>query len=220
MSHDPTKARLIEAAGEEFAAKGFEGATIRSISVRAGTNIAAVNYHFGDKERLYEAALLEAHECSKAKVDPEALLLPPEARLREFVRQMLASVLERGRHGTWHDALMLRELIQPSTACDTVVRESIRPKFEFLMAALRELFPGADDRKIHALAFSTVGQCLHYKVARPISVRLVGEEAYEALDVEYLTDHITSVILATAAPSPKKTRRGKAKGVAGCSGSL
>jgi AcrR family transcriptional regulator len=219
LSHDPTKARLIEAAGEEFAARGFEGATIRSISRAAGTNIAAVNYHFGDKERLYEAAVMEAHECSKAKVDAETLDLPPEGRLRAFVHQMLTNVLERGRQGTWHDALMLRELIQPSPACDTVVRESIRPRFEFLVATLRELFPTADDRKVRALAFSTVGQCLHYKVARPISIRLVGEEAYEALDVDYLTDHITSVILATADPSPK-ARRGKAKGVAGCSGSL
>jgi AcrR family transcriptional regulator len=208
VPHDPTKAKLIEAAGEEFAAKGFERATIRAISERAGTNIAAVNYHFGDKERLYEAALLEAHECSKAQVDPSALGAPPEDRLREFVRQFLTNVLDKGRRGTWHEALMLHELIQPTGAADVLVRESIGPRFQFLKATLRELFPEADDRRLNALAFSTVGQCLHYKVARPISVRLIGDEALEALDVEYLTDHITSVVLASAR-MPAKARAAK-----------
>ncbi len=218
MSHDPTKARLIEAAGEEFADKGFERATIRAISERAGTNIAAVNYHFGDKERLYVAAVLEAHECSKGDAPPSGSVAPPGERLRVFVRQMLQSVLEQGRRATWHDALMLRELIQPSVAADALVRESIGPRFAWLKDTLRELDPGADEKKLNALAFSVVGQCLHYKVARPISVRLVGEESYAALDVDYLTDHITSVILAAIAGSPKPAAKA-AKGVPKCSGS-
>jgi TetR/AcrR family transcriptional regulator, regulator of cefoperazone and chloramphenicol sensitivity len=205
---DPTKARLLEAAGAEFAEKGFEAARVRSICQRAGANLAAINYHFGDKERLYEAALLEAHECSKAQVDSSVLEAPPEDRLREFVRQFLTNVLDKGRRGTWHEALMLHELIQPTAAADVLVRESIGPRFHLLKATLRELFPEADDRRLHALAFSTVGQCLHYKVARPISVRLIGEEALEALDVEYLTDHITSVVLASAR-MPAKARAAK-----------
>ena len=52
---DATKDRLLEAAGEEFAEKGFECARIRAICERAQANIAAVNYHFGDKEQLYVA---------------------------------------------------------------------------------------------------------------------------------------------------------------------
>jgi hypothetical protein len=114
---------------------------------------------------------------------------------------------------------MLRELIQPSVAADALVRESIGPRFAWLKDTLRELAPGADERKLHALAFSTVGQCLHYKVARPISVRLVGEEAYGDLDVEYLTDHITSVILAAMACADPAKRAKAAKGVAKWSGS-
>ncbi len=56
---DTTKDRLLEAAGEEFAEKGFEMARVRTICERAGANIAAVNYHFGDKEQLYVQAVLE-----------------------------------------------------------------------------------------------------------------------------------------------------------------
>src|SRR5262245_42563987 len=54
--HDATKGRLLQAAGEEFAEKGFECARIRAICDRAQANIAAVNYHLGDKEQLYVQA--------------------------------------------------------------------------------------------------------------------------------------------------------------------
>jgi hypothetical protein len=87
------------------------------------------------------------------------------------------------------------------------------------MQALRELCPAADERRVHALAFSVVGQCLHYKVARPISTRLIGEEAYGRLDVEYLTEHIATVILAAVAAFDGRGEALGAKGVAGCSGS-
>ena len=63
MAQDLTKARLLESAGEEFAQKGFELARVRSICDRAGANLAAINYHFGDKEQLYVEVLREAHRC-------------------------------------------------------------------------------------------------------------------------------------------------------------
>jgi AcrR family transcriptional regulator len=209
LSQDLTKARLLEAAGEEFAANGFEGATVRSICARAGAkNIAAINYHFKDKEHLYEAALLEAHACSKDRGDLARLDgLAPEERLRAFIQKFLRDVIGKDRRNTWHDALMLREMIQPSSAADTLVREVIRPRFVFLTATLRELCPEADERRLRALAFSVVGQCLHYKVAQPISIRLVGDEAYAQLDPDYLTDHITSMVLAALGLAPPICQR-------------
>ena len=47
-----TRQRVLEAAGEVFAERGFRAATVREICQRAKANLAAVNYHFGDKERL------------------------------------------------------------------------------------------------------------------------------------------------------------------------
>jgi len=198
---DPTRTRLLEAAGREFAEKGFEGATVRSISERAGANLASVNYHFGDKERLYEEAVLHAHACSAAPILESFSELRPAEALRHYIHHFLINVVAL-RGETWHHALMLREMITPTKASETLVREAIRPRFDRLTAIIRRICPDEDERRIQALALSVVGQCLHYKMARTISERLVGAEAFARLDLEYLSDHIARFTLAALGQGP------------------
>lgn len=207
---DLTKARLLEAAGEEFAEKGFAAARVRSICRRSGANPAAINYHFGGKEQLYVAAVVEAHHCQMRERSELAWdsVARPDVRLRAFIRQFLENVLTKTA-ASWHHALMLREMIQPTAACEALVRESIRPRFERLLEILRQVCPDAEPRRLHALAFSVIGQCLHYKLARPVSERLVGTENYAALDLEYLTDHVATFTLAALGQVPPFGRDGE-----------
>lgn len=198
-----TKARLIRAAGEEFAEKGFEGATVRSICNRAGTNLAAVNYHFGDKTQLYEQALLEAHRCERFDQLGEVFVgLTPIDQFRSYVRWFLENIFDQDSDRGWQRALMLRELIQPTTASDVLVKEAIRPRFERLKSILRNFCPDVDEKRLNAMAFSVVGQILHYKIARTISERLIGAEAYASLDVAFLVDHISQFCLAAFGQLP------------------
>ena len=71
---DETRQRLLDTAGEVFAEKGFQAATVRQICGMAGVNIAAINYHFGDKERLYIEAVKHAHCVQNA---PDEHAWPP-----------------------------------------------------------------------------------------------------------------------------------------------
>src|SRR5712672_3065728 len=85
-----TRQRLLEAAGEVFAEHGFRNATIREICEKAKANIAAVNYHFGDKEELYAAVFDYARTCAVAQfTDLTSPGTPVEERLHTFIRAVL-----------------------------------------------------------------------------------------------------------------------------------
>jgi TetR/AcrR family transcriptional regulator, regulator of cefoperazone and chloramphenicol sensitivity len=209
---DPTKVRLIEAAGEEFAGKGFDATRIRAICDRAGANVAAVNYHFGDKEQLYVETVLDAHRCGRELgEDDAAVAAGPAEQLRCFIHHFLTRVLAINHPEDWRHRLMLREMLQPTSASDVLVRESIRPHFERLRQVIRQFCPEADERKLNALSFSVIGQCLHYRMARPVTERLIGPEAFHALDLDFLTDHITSFCLAALGSIPPLNQAGLAE---------
>lgn len=54
---DPTRDRLIDSATQLLVERGFDHASVREITQHAGMNLAAVNYHFGSKDRLLEAVM-------------------------------------------------------------------------------------------------------------------------------------------------------------------
>ena len=58
-----TKDRVLQTAERLFAERGFDGVSIRDITNEAKVNLAAVTYHFGNKEKLFTAVLMR-------KVDP------------------------------------------------------------------------------------------------------------------------------------------------------
>ena len=52
-----TKSRILDAAERLFVEHGFEATSLRQLTAAAGVNLAAVNYHFGSKEELFQAVL-------------------------------------------------------------------------------------------------------------------------------------------------------------------
>src|SRR5688500_17060689 len=124
-----TRLRLVEAAAREFAANGFHHATVRDICKRAEANVAAVNYHFGDKEGLYTATL--QHWVGVA-LEQFPLLMnvpetaPAEERLRGFIRGTLFRMLHPGAPG-WHGQLMAREMVEPTAALDQMIAGTLKP---------------------------------------------------------------------------------------------
>ena len=200
MAIDETRDKLLDAAGHEFAEKGFDGATVRSICDRAGVNLAAVNYHFGDKERLYEAVIMLAHQSRPAPARGSEDL-DPRAELRQYIAYFLEEAVFHQETG-WQQELMVREIANPTRASDTLIREAFRPSFDRLVAILQRLSPGADQRQLHALGFSVIAQGLHYKLNRHVSERIVGPEAFGRLDQSYLVEHITGLTLAALGQGP------------------
>lgn len=194
-----TRRRLLEAAGEIFAEQGFHNATVRDICERAKANIASVNYHFGDKERLYEAVLKYAHGYSVEKYPPLlglAEAAPGEDRLCAYIRSFLLRIFDDGRPA-WHGKLMAREIVDPTGALDVLVEQAFRPQFERLRTIVRDLLGhDADEEQVRHCAGSIIGQCLFYHYGRVVFTRLNPEQRYAREDVERLAGHITRFSLA------------------------
>jgi hypothetical protein len=95
----------------------------------------------------------------------------------------------------WEGELMIREITQPTEACQELVREYIGPHFAALGSIVEELMPDASPEKRHLVAFSVVGQCLHYRVTEPVIRLLVSNEEYRGYQPERLAEHITELTL-------------------------
>lgn len=83
-----TKEKIIEAALEIIASEGFQKVTIRKIATMAGVNIAAINYHFGSKEKVLNEAL--EHVMIQMKIIFNYLKNEehsPEVRLETFIQK-------------------------------------------------------------------------------------------------------------------------------------
>ncbi len=91
---DPTSERLLEVAGPIFAERGYHATTIREICAAAGANVAAINYHFGDKLGLYTEVLQQSVRAAQLLAVHNALdpNTPPEEILRALIRARLRSI--------------------------------------------------------------------------------------------------------------------------------
>lgn len=201
---DETKERLLEAAGRVFAEHGFRDATVREICQQAAANVAAVNYYFGDKQRLYIESVKRAHARRQ-----EAVPLPrwssdtsAEERLRGFIEMLLARILGDSQ-SAWQAQLMFREMQQPTDACSELVEEYIRPHFEILQAIIAELAPAdINERQIRLIAFGIVGQCLYFRIAEPVVRQLLDQGEFAQVEPRRLAEHITNWTLAALGRRP------------------
>ena len=107
------RARIVAAAIDEFAARGFKGASMDAIAARTHTTRALINYYFGSKEQLYLAVLEGVYaEIREAEAELDLDHLEPAAAIRRiveftyhyylehegFVRIVVAENQARGRH--------------------------------------------------------------------------------------------------------------------------
>lgn len=107
------RAGIVAAAIDEFAARGFKGASMDAIAARTHTTRALINYYFGSKEKLYLAVLEHVYAGireAESKLDLDHL--PPAEAVRRiveftynyylthegFVRLVVAENQARGRH--------------------------------------------------------------------------------------------------------------------------
>lgn len=188
----------MEAAGKIFAEEGYPKATVRDICRQASANIAAINYHFGDKKGLYLAVLKHYQKIAFQTYPPNLGIKEtqrPEEKLRAFIRSFLLRIMDEGRPA-WFGKLLSREFTEPTWAFDILVEETIRPSYQIITGIVSAIMgKGKKDRKVLLSSMSIVGQCLYFRHSHPVITRLFPREVFGHKQIDELTDHITSVSL-------------------------
>ncbi len=193
----PTRDKLLNVAGKIFANRGYRAATVREICVAAKANVAAVNYHFGDKLGLYTEVVHHSARAAELEAIQHALdwSAPPEEILRALIRTRLHSVCRGGRPD-WHFQILTHELTQPTPALRHLITKVGRPLFQRLLDLIGNMIAlPAEDDKTHLCAISIMGQILTYVFARPLLDGMWPELKMNPEQVDHIADHIADFSL-------------------------
>jgi AcrR family transcriptional regulator len=196
VTHGPsTRARILEAAGRLFADQGLKRVTVRDICRAARVNVAAVNYHFGDKLGLYQEVLQSAIDAMRETTESARRAgegQRAEDRLRRYLAVFVGRLLAAGS-GEVH-RLIHREMNDPTPALDRLVEEGVRPRVDYLARLVAEIAGWApSDERVMRCVFSVQSQSVAC-LPNAIGARL-GFSPTPA-DAEAIAAHIAEFSLA------------------------
>ena len=183
---------ILAAARELFAERGYDGASIRAITARAGVNLGAVTYHFGTKERLYLAVVASSTRPLFDRI-AAAAAEPVDAldRIEAVLRCAFAHLEEFREVGP----LMLQEMSR---------NRSLPPPMSFVMESNINLIAGFIREGQQAgsilpvdptlLALSVVAQPLYYTLARDPLREVVGLNRDDPETQSRVVEHVVAFV--------------------------
>jgi AcrR family transcriptional regulator len=195
-----TRQRLLDAAIPLFADRGFAGVTVRDICRTAHANLAAVNYHFGDKLGLYVAVAGVAIDAMRTATETTMRPAPGSSaadKLGHYVHAYVAVLVSVGGPGGWIYRLMRHEMADPTPAAALIVNEAIRPRVTYLSDVVAELLHcRSSDPRVRRCVISIQAQCLFY-MPDPFRARYFGRWPPKApAEVTAAAAHIATFSLA------------------------
>jgi TetR/AcrR family transcriptional regulator, regulator of cefoperazone and chloramphenicol sensitivity len=176
---DATRQHILEVAGRLYAEHGAEATTSKQVCTEAQVNLAGVNYHFGSREGLYAAVLVEAH---RRLLSFEALSAiadgPGDARAK--LGRVIDGLTGAMGHDGWHLRVFMRELLAPSAALDTLLLVEVQPKLAILKALLAEAAGLApQDARLPRCFLSTFAPCMMLLIANKTVLRRVMADFWQ-----------------------------------------
>lgn len=191
-----TRQRLLNAACDVFAEKGYQKAKVAEICRRAGANVASVNYYFGNKRSLYKEAWCHALNNFKAPVRPAAGAAPPREQLRVYVRDLIQDFTAAGesRH---FNRLYLMEMVNPTGLIRDAWHDIIEPRRRRLHAIIRGIMgPAGRDQSVLFCELSIVNQCRALVTIKPSDLEYMLGQPLSPELIEQLAGHIAAFSLA------------------------
>jgi len=191
-----TKLNLLNAACEVFAQKGYRDARISEICKRAGSNLASVNYYFGDKKNLYGEAWQHASEKMGGPDFCDSVTASAQDRLRSYIQALIQNFSGEGDVSLFN-RLYLMEFLNPTGIIQNSWYKKIEPGRRILHGILRDIMgSGISDLDIKFCELSIINQCRIFMNIKSSDLEyLLGHDITPEL-IQKLASHIADFSLA------------------------
>jgi AcrR family transcriptional regulator len=190
-----TRKRLMEAAEEMFAQKGFDGTAIRDITTKANRGPASVNYFFGDKRELYEELFrLRLREMNESHINAIKTVMSDKNKLTlekllyaysvDFLRPF-ADPQQSQRFMR----LFFRELAEQRLPGNMFLNELAVPSITAMEEAIAVICPSINEHDALMCILSLSGQLVHSVQTKVLFEKAEGH-LITSIDIDESIDHI------------------------------
>jgi AcrR family transcriptional regulator len=208
-----TRDRLLEAAMRLFASDGFRHVTVRDIAREAHANVAAVNYHFGDKMQLYMSVVQSAVDSVREVIEATmqtAEQLRPEDKLRHYLRSSLLRMTVPEDRRAQIQKFFSHEMMDPTPATPFIVEQIVRPRLRWLGQVVAEIMAvEPSDARVQRCVSSIQAQFLY--AASPVRHLWFPEQARSRDEIEAEVEHIYEFSLAGIRAAAARDERRRAR---------
>lgn len=186
---EATASRMLSVAAQQFAEKGYSGASMRGIADASGTTQAAIYHHYPNKEALYQA-VLEHHfrETSAKLLSALAEVEDPVERLESMVHSMLRMLEDDERFHRLYQREMLEGDEDRLKFLATHVFDGL---LGFADSLVRDMNLSMD---VHQVMTSIAGLVSFHMQARKMLVFLPDSRA-ENQDLDVIANHIIQLLM-------------------------
>jgi TetR/AcrR family transcriptional regulator len=186
--------RILLAAIEAFAEKGFEAASTRDIAKRAKTDQGLLTYHFPNKDKLWRAAADKLFEQQVEQLEPIIESAPAKAP-REVAREAIRVYV---RFVAAHPEIfrfLVDEGNQSNDRMRWLVDTHLKPRFEFMKTYGAIAATGIDDSLAPHAFYALLGAGSLIFAVAPKCRRLSGLDPRKSEAVEAHADYIANLMV-------------------------
>jgi len=169
-----TQEKLLKAAAKLFDQYGFAGATSKDICQKAGTDVAAINYHFGSRANLYQTILQTGHEyfiSVKFLQKLQKADLTAEQKLHSFFSEIVRNLHQKNSLSA---RIFAREVLTPTPDFADLIAAIVQPKFQILRQIVADILDlKITDKQNDALLL----RCVANVIAPCLMILVTGNNA-------------------------------------------
>jgi AcrR family transcriptional regulator len=191
---EATRERIVKAAVDTFAEKGFAAASTRDIAERAGTDQGLLTYHFPSKDVLWRSAADFLFGILMKRLDERLATLSfddPSERAREAIREYVRVVASRPEFFRF----MVDEGNRASPRMRWLVDTHIRPRFEFMKRQGVVHVTGMDESLAPHAFYALAGASALIFAVAPGCRRTTGVDPRKRETVERHADYVARLMV-------------------------